>query len=173
MYMIPIRLWSVVVTQLVHPRRPVAGWGACTSCVVTSGIGAVVVAIVWAVFLESLGVFDLTGARLGAELRAGDLRLLVRFTDQLLLLGQPCVELGRRHGLDGRDHPCVSATADERALAAVNPRLERLEPGVVVIPGDHLDLAPELRDPPFVHDVGRDDIERYGRVRRADHLLIG
>ena len=38
---------------------------------------------------------------------------------------------------------------------------------------NRLDLGAELRDPPFVHDVGRDDVQRDGRVGRDDYRLVG
>jgi hypothetical protein len=126
-----------------------------------------------AALLDVRGVFDLTGARLGAELGSCELGFGVRFGDLLLLLSEPRVELGRRHGLDGGDHARVAATAEDRALAAVDAGLGDLEPGVAVVAGDRLELAAELGDPPRVHDVLGDDVQRHGRVRGDDHLLVG
>src|ERR1039458_3445304 len=168
MYMIPIRLWSVVVSQLVHPRA--SCW---TPWATTWGTGASWVAISCAGFLCVLGVFDLSGARLGVQFRARDLCQLVGFFEQFLLVGKPRFELGRRDGLDGRDHARVPTPAEDRALPAVDPRLGDLEPGVVVVSGHRLELAAQRRDPPRVHDVLGDDVQGYGRVRGHDHLLVG
>ena len=54
-----------------------------------------------------------------------------------------------------------------------SPARGRLEPRVVAVAGDGVELAAELRDPPGVDDVGRLDVEHDGRVRRHDHLLVG
>ena len=48
-----------------------------------------------------------------------------------------------------------------------------LEPGVVRVARDGVELAAELRDPPRVRDVLGVDVERHRRVHRDDHLLVG
>src|SRR5438067_10660942 len=110
-------------------------------------------AMCWAALLGGLGVFDLARARLAAELLAGDLRGCVRFGDLLLLAGEPRFERTGFHRPDGGDHARVAAPADERALTAVQPEFECLEPGAVVIARHGLDLRTEFRHPPFVHHV--------------------
>ena len=64
----------------------------------------------------------------------------------LLLVAEPGVELGGGHGVDLGDHAGVALAADLGALAPVDARLVDPEPGVVVIAGDRLQLAAELRE---------------------------
>src|SRR5262249_3193942 len=106
MYMIPIRLWSVVVIQLVQPRA-----SGATRRVVRIGTGATWVAMSRVGVARSLGAFYLSGARLGVQLRPRHLGKGVGFGDELLLVGQPGFELGGRDGLHGRDHAGVAAPA--------------------------------------------------------------
>src|SRR5437879_10524328 len=129
MYMIPIRLWSVVVIQLVQPL------GARSARLVLSwGIGAVYVVAIWcAGLLDLLGVLDLSGADLPAQLRPFRLRRRIGLRDQPLLIRQPGVELGRWDRPDRGDHARVAAAAEHGALPPVNARLSDLEPGVVVV----------------------------------------
>jgi hypothetical protein len=94
------------------------------------------------------GLFDRRGAGLGVELCARDRGGGIRGLDVGLSLGQPCIELGRRHGADLGDHGGVQAPAQLGALAGVDARLVDLEPGVVVIAGHGVELAAELGDPP-------------------------
>src|ERR1700726_11860 len=110
-----MRLWSVVVNQLVHPRG-----SGCTRLAVICGTGAS-----WAVAISALPLvaFDLSGARLRVELFACPLRLFVRFAEQLLLVREPFFELRRGHRADRRDHARVAAAAKDRALAAVQAGL--------------------------------------------------
>src|SRR4029077_18009139 len=124
-----MRLWSVVVNQLVHPRA-----SGRTRLTVIWGTGASwAVAIVRALPLR---VFDRSRAGLGLELFARGLRLRVGFVQQLLLMREPFFELRRRHRAHGGDHTRVAAAAENRALAAVQARFVDLEPRVVVVAGD-------------------------------------
>ena len=80
--------------------------------------------------------------------------------------------------VDLRDHVRVAAPAELRAVAAedvaaARPELRRdLEPRVVRVARDGVELAAELRDPPGVGDVLRADVERDGRLRGDDHLRV-
>ena len=42
-----------------------------------------------------------------------------------------------------------------------------------MVAGNRLELAPEFGNPPRVHDVGRDDVQRYRGVGGNDHFLVG
>src|SRR5438067_1616503 len=64
-----------------------------------------------------------------------------------------------RLGHDRREHRRVIDAAELRALALVAAGLIRLEPEVVRVAWDGLNLAAERRDPPAVDDVRRDHIE--------------
>jgi hypothetical protein len=66
----------------------------------------------------------------------------------------------------------VVAPAQLGALAAVDAGLGDLEPGVVRVARDGVELAAELGDPPGVGDVLRDDVQGHRRVRRDHHLLV-
>src|SRR5205085_4326478 len=125
----------------LHPR----GWGR-TRLAVIWGTGAS-----WAVAIVRafpLRVFDRPRAGLGFEFFARDLRLRVRFVQQLLLAREPDFELRRRHRAHGSDHARVTAAAENRALAAVHARLQGLEPRVVVVARHGLELAAEFGNPP-------------------------
>src|SRR5262249_25734615 len=72
------------------------------------------------------------------------------------LSGEPAVELICRDGLHRGSHRRVLDPAELCALSRERPRLVHLEPGVVRMAGDGVDLAAERRNPPAVdHVVGR------------------
>ncbi len=100
-------------------------------------------------------------------------RVGLGFFEHPLLVGQPDVEFGRFLGPHDRDHAGVAATAEVGALPAVDAGLFDLEPAVVVVAGDRLVLAPERGDPPRVHDVRGDDVERHRGFRGDDHFRVG
>src|SRR5271155_2257764 len=87
--------------------------------------------------------FDRARAFLRVQLLARLGSGFVGFADQLLLAGQPFFELAGRDGAYTGDHAGVTAAAEERALATEDARLFDLEPGVVVVAGDRLELAAE------------------------------
>src|SRR5437763_1132170 len=108
MYMIPIFLWSVVVTHEVHPVR-----SAWTACALTWGRGVRTCSVVAAMEVR----VSLRVARLGLELlarhrggRVGRLEVGLAVLDELLVLR-------RRDGPDARGHVRVVAPAQLRALA--------------------------------------------------------
>src|SRR3954467_14268090 len=164
-YMIPMRLWSVVVTHDVHPVRSRSTlWattcgtaaGAVISCVAMSGSAARRLALVDALALAR-------GGLVGPPDR-GALAVL----PGLVVLGGHRAHLG--------DHVGVVAPAQLGAL----PRERRagelardLEPRVVRVTGNGVELAAEPRDPPRVSDVLGVDVERDGRVHGHDHRLVG
>src|SRR6478609_529506 len=163
MYMIPIRLWSVVVTQDVQPVGC-----ATTALAFTWGTGVRTCSVVAAM--------ELGRPRLCLELLArhgggvvGRLQLGLARLDELLVLR-------RRDRPHARGHVRVVAPAQLGALAG--ERLARelagdLEPGVVRVARDRVELAAELGDPPGVRDVLGVDGQRDRRVDRGDHLLVG
>src|SRR3954468_2749949 len=173
-YMIPMRLWSVVVT---HDVQPVLG--CSTECATIWGTGRAVV-----VAMEVAWVLAAGGGRVVGGVGGVALLLLL---ERLALHGGGLVGAldvvrevlderlvgGRRDRADGGDHVGVVAPAELGALAPVDAWLRDLEPGVVRVARDGVELAAELRDPPGVDDVLAADLERDGRVRRHDHLLVG
>src|SRR3954453_24151136 len=106
-----MRLWSVVVIQLVQPR----GSGR-TSWATSWGIArrAVVGAVSVAAMEEGLGV----GLGVALQLQSAGRRGGVRFLDLRLLAGQVALELRRGHGVHVGEHVRVVAPAQLRALAA-------------------------------------------------------
>src|SRR6478609_142702 len=162
MYMIPIRLWSVVVTQDVQPVGC-----ATTALAFTWGTGVRTCSVVAAM--------ELGRPRLCLELLAGHggrvvggLQLGLARLDELLVLRR-----GDRPHASG--HVRVVAPAQLGALAG--ERLARelagdLEPGVVRVARDGVELAAELRDPPRMGDVLPEDVERDRRVDRHVHRRV-
>src|SRR3954453_2098627 len=169
MYMIPIRLWSVVVTQLVQPvRSRVTEWATtCGSGVAVRGEVAVAMRGSRGLLLRVTAGVDRLALASGG---------LVGRLDLGLPRGQVLLELRRRHRADVRDHVGVVAPAELRAVPAelgAGQIARDLEPGVVRVARDGIELAAQLRDPPRVRDVLRADVERDRRVDRDDQLGVG
>src|SRR3954454_7108715 len=173
-YMIPMRLWSVVVTQEVQPvrsrstrRATICGTavGAVISCVAMRGSRCL-----------RKGVGSAAGLLAAVDALALALRGRVGLADRVALALLPGRVLVGRDGADERDHVRVVAPAELGALAAERPAGQLagdLEPGVVRVAGDGVELAAQLRDPPGVRDVLGGDVERDRRVGRHDHLRVG
>src|SRR3954469_10926269 len=177
MYMIPIFLWSTVVTQSVHPRPR-----GVTARAAISGTGRR--AVVVGVSTAAIGLSSRSGVGGQARLRGGRRRLvavarhgrLLGLLDEALLAHEPRLVLVRGHGPHAGDHVRVVAPAQLGALAAEDrPGLVAgdLEPGLVRVAGDRVHLAAQLRDPPGVRDVLADDVQDDGGVDGDDHLLVG
>src|SRR6476469_2433782 len=165
-YMIPMRLWSVVVTHDVQPVRSrstlcAATWGTATGAV----ISCVAMSVGSAARLQAL---------LDALALAGG--GLVGPPDRGALAVEPGFEVVGRHRGHFGDHVGVVAPAELGALTREGGAGELagdLEPGVVRVARDGVEIAAELRDPPGVGDVLGVDVEGDGRVDRDDHLLVG
>src|ERR1044071_3854653 len=175
-YMIPMRLWSVVVTHDVQPVEDESTMAATTCGTgATLGRGASVVAAMRQSGPE-LRVLDVSGFKLLALLRA----LLLGGLDVGLAVAEPALVLVDGHGAHAGGHVRVvapaqlGALAEEDGPARLGPELAGdLEPGVVGVAGDGVELAAELRDPPGVRDVLGVDVERHRRVDGDDQLLVG
>src|SRR5215210_406943 len=105
--------------------------------------------------LRRVGALGRGGALLGPALFCG--RLVGRADVGLAALGVPLVLL-RRHGPNARGHVRVVAPAQLGALAGEDgarlPLLAGdLEPGVVRVAWDGVELPAQSRDPPGVRDV--------------------
>src|SRR6516164_5036896 len=131
----PMRLWSVVVSQPTRPR----GWRSTRWATIWGTGVRVVVAISRTPDRRGAGLILERGARL--RLRGVGAR------DRLLLVCDPRQELLRRQGGDLRLHARVAEPADERALAVVVAGLGDLEPAPVGVARDRLVLAAEIGDP--------------------------
>src|SRR5438270_4794994 len=162
-YMIPIFLWSVVVT---HSIQRLVWRGAVTSWAVTWGT----VLTVGAVVTDMLSLLEVSClAQIGPQL--GHLR--VRGMDILLELRDPLLVVARGQDVHLCGHERVLAAAQLRALAVVQRGAARLEPRVGGVAGHGVDLAPERRDPPGVDHIAGRDAEYDGHPRRHIHLLVG
>src|SRR5689334_14794837 len=147
-YMIPMRLWSVVVTQ---DAQPVAG--PSTLRATTCGIGVTVV--VGASTVAAMRCVRSSGLRVrgaGLELLALRCRLGLRQLDVVLEAGQPALVLLDGDRPHARGHVRVvaaaelGALAEEHRAAGLLPELAGdLEPGVVRVARDGVELAAELR----------------------------
>src|SRR3982751_4390872 len=126
-----MRLWSVVVIQLVQPRG-----STCTSWATSCGTAGSV--LVGAVSVAAIGSGLGVGLGVLVELGPADGRSLVGGLDLGLLAGQPGLELRGGDRADVGDHVGVVAAAELRALAAEDLALHAvrdLEPGVVGVAG--------------------------------------
>ena len=85
---------------------------------------------------------------------------------QVLFVGHPDVEVAGRHRDDPKAHLGVLDAAELRAFAAVHPGLAHGEPQHVVLAGNHVFLAGELRHPEAVHDVVGVEMDRRVAGRR-------
>ena len=148
------------------PARPAAAARARRAWALICGTGAAWVAMRVASCPRCPRGFRPACAGLGVELGA-----LLPWRPALasaiaLLVGQPRFELRRRDGAHAwRSCARGCARTARRTGRCRRPGLRDLEPGVVVVAGDRVELAAELRDPPRVDDVRRSDVERDGRVR--------
>src|SRR3954463_6792360 len=109
---------------------------------------------------------------LGALLGGG----VVSGLDVGLALVAPLLVLRRGQGTDLGGHVRVVAPAQLGAVAGEDLPRELggdLEPGVIRVAGDGVELAAQLGDPPGVRDVLGVDVERHRRLHRDDHLLVG
>src|SRR2546423_8815195 len=143
-----MRLWSVVVIQLVQPRG-----SACTSWATSWGTAGSV--LVGAVSVAAIRSGSGVGLRVALELGPAGRGGLVGRLDLGLLARQIALELGGRDRPDVGDHVGVVAAAQLRALAAEDPALHAvrdLEPGVVRVAGHGVELAAQRGDPPRVRD---------------------
>src|SRR6185312_340662 len=171
-YMIPIRLWSVVVTHDTQPVR-----SRSTSCATTWGTATGAV-ISWVAIREGS---EGRGVSAPGRLPAVDALALtlgggVGLLDGVALAVEPRLEVVGGHRLHLGDHVRVVAPAELGALPGEHGARELagdLEPGVVRVAGDGVELAAELGDPPGVDDVLRVDVQRDRRVRRHDHRRVG
>ena len=98
---------------------------------------------------------------------------LVGGLDARLLGDDPRLVLLDGHDADLGEHVRVAAAAELGALALVDAEAVRLEPGLVRVAGDRVELAAELGDPPRVRDVLGADVEGHRGVDGDDHLLVG
>ena len=91
-------------------------------------------------------------------------------------MGDERFVLLRRDSLHQSGHVRVVAAAELGAISAEHGARELardLEPRVVRVAGDGVELAAELGHPPGVRHVLRTDRQRDGRVDGHDHLLVG
>ena len=107
---------------------------------------------------------DLLALLLGQLLALLDLPLL-RLDPRLV-----CLRLDDRHL---RRHRVVAAAAELGALALERARLGGLEPGLVLVARNGVELAAQRRDPPRVDDVVGLQRQHHRRVAGHHHLLEG
>src|SRR5437764_8404355 len=144
-----MRLWSVVVIQLVQPRG-----SRRTSRATTCGTAGRVV--VEAISVAAISGGSGVGPWVLVELRPASRGGRVGRLELALLGGQIALELGGRDGPDVGDHVGVVAAAELRALPAEDRALHAvrdLEPRVVRVARHGVELAAQPRDPPGVDDV--------------------
>ena len=96
------------------------------------------------------------------------------------LVGVPLLVVGHPHADHAGVHVGVVAAAQLGALAGeddllltLGDRVRRdLEPGLVRVARDRVELAAELRDPPGVDDVVGGDVQQHGHADRHDHVGV-
>src|SRR4051812_8301127 len=169
-YMIPMRLWSTVVS---HESQPVGRGlmprvtisGGPTRCVVRGRCGGAcsIVAKV-SLFLRVRCRAEALLALLGQGDLGGD--------DVLALVLDPGLVLVDREGDHTCAHVSVVVTTELCALALVDAGLGDLEPGLVGVARRGVGLAAELRDPPRVDDVRGVDLQRDRGVDRHVHVGV-
>ena len=91
-----------------------------------------------------------------SPLRGGGLKL--RFS--------PGVELRLRFDDDQEMHPRVLGSAKFRADSEISPRLVRLQPDVIRMPGHGRDFSRQFRHPEFVQHIGRFEPHRKRLAHR-------
>src|SRR5689334_5381921 len=96
-----------------------------------------------------------------------------RLARRTALRVEPPLEIGIRLGDDVERHVRVLASAEFRALPAVDTRPVRLQPDGARDAGDEIALALQVRRPEAVDDVVRRELEQDGAADRNVNLVRG